>query len=82
MEIRPGCAGKYKLRDEAHLAPLEIQPTHWVNATGEGRVMRLKGYGNAIHPVLASEFVGAVMEIMEAKLERILPAQRTRSNLG
>jgi DNA (cytosine-5)-methyltransferase 1 len=30
--------------------------------TAEGRVMRLKGYGNAIVPQLAAEFVGAAME--------------------
>lgn len=32
--------------------------------TAEGRVMRLKGYGNAIVPQLAAEFVGAVMECL------------------
>jgi hypothetical protein len=30
--------------------------------TAEGRVMRLKGYGNAIVPQLAAEFVSACME--------------------
>jgi hypothetical protein len=37
----------------------------YANATAEARVMRLKGYGNAINPVLASEFIGSVLEIME-----------------
>jgi len=49
----------------ARLAPSEIKPIHWANATGEGRVMRLKGYGNAINPVLASEFVHAVSQIIQ-----------------
>lgn len=31
-------------------------------ATAEGRVMRLKGYGNAIVPQLASEFIKAFLE--------------------
>ena len=33
----------------------------------EGRVMLLKGYGNAIVPPVAAEFIGAVMEILEGK---------------
>jgi len=33
-----------------------------VQATPEGRVMRLKGYGNAIVPQVAAEFIRAVME--------------------
>ena len=33
------------------------------NATQEARVMRLKGYGNAIVPTLAAEFIGAFMEL-------------------
>ena len=50
----------------ARLAPSEIVSLHWANATGEGRVMRLKGYGNAINPVLASEFVVTVAQIIES----------------
>jgi hypothetical protein len=33
-----------------------------VNATQEGRVMRLRGYGNAIVVPLASEFIRAYMD--------------------
>jgi hypothetical protein len=33
-----------------------------VNQTSEARVMRLKGYGNAIVPQLAAEFILAAME--------------------
>ena len=33
-------------------------------ATGEGRVMRLKGYGNAINAVLAAEFIIAADELL------------------
>ena len=33
-------------------------------ATGEGRIMRLKGYGNAIVPVLAAAFIEEVMELL------------------
>lgn len=32
------------------------------NATAEARVMRLRGYGNAIVPPLAAEFIRAVMD--------------------
>ena len=32
-------------------------------ATAEGRVMRLKGYGNAIVPAVAAEFLIAYLEI-------------------
>jgi DNA (cytosine-5)-methyltransferase 1 len=35
----------------------------YVNATGEGRVMRLKGYGNAIVPQVGAMFIRAVMEV-------------------
>jgi len=31
-------------------------------ATGEARVMRLRGYGNAIVPQVAAEFIKAFME--------------------
>ncbi|QFY42968.1 DNA cytosine methyltransferase [Candidatus Methylospira mobilis] len=31
----------------------------YANATSEARMMRLKGYGNAIHPELAAEFIRA-----------------------
>jgi DNA (cytosine-5)-methyltransferase 1 len=48
----------------ARLAPSEIEPIHWANATGEGRVMRLKGYGNSICIPIAAEFISAVMEIL------------------
>lgn len=34
------------------------------NATAEARAMRLKGYGNAIVPQLAAQFIGAYMAIM------------------
>jgi len=34
------------------------------NATQEARAMRLKGYGNAIVPLVAAEFIGAYMSIM------------------
>tara|TARA_R110000868_G_scaffold150997_1_gene374603 strand:+ start:2752 stop:4374 length:1623 start_codon:yes stop_codon:yes gene_type:complete len=33
-----------------------------VQATAEGRTMRLKGYGNAINPILAAEFILASLE--------------------
>ena len=33
------------------------------DATQEARAMRLKGYGNAIDPFVASEFIGAFMEL-------------------
>jgi hypothetical protein len=33
------------------------------NATQEARVMRLKGYGNAIVPQVAAEFIRAFMEV-------------------
>ena len=32
---------------------------------GEARAMRLKGYGNAIVPTLAAEFIKATMEILK-----------------
>jgi hypothetical protein len=34
----------------------------YVNATAEARVMRLKGYGNAIVPQVAAEIIRAAME--------------------
>jgi hypothetical protein len=34
------------------------------DATAEGRVMRLKGYGNAIVPELAATFVRSVVDVM------------------
>ena len=37
------------------------QPSY-ANSTPEARVMRLKGYGNAIVPPLAAEFIRAFME--------------------
>jgi len=37
---------------------------HNENATQEARAMRLKGYGNAIVPLVAAEFIGAYMSIM------------------
>lgn len=33
-------------------------------ATGEGRIMRLQGYGNAINAVLAAAFIETVMELL------------------
>ena len=35
------------------------------NATQEARVMRLKGYGNAIVPTLAAEFISAFMDVTQ-----------------
>jgi hypothetical protein len=35
----------------------------YAQATAEGRVMRLKGYGNAIVPQVAAEFIQAYMEV-------------------
>lgn len=35
----------------------------YAQATSEARVMRLKGYGNAIVPQVAAEFIGAYMEV-------------------
>ena len=35
------------------------------NATQEARVMRLRGYGNAIVPTLAAEFIGAFMDVTQ-----------------
>ena len=35
----------------------------YANATAEGRVMRLRGYGNAICPPVAAEFIRAYMEV-------------------
>lgn len=40
-------------------APIDPQ------ATPEARVMRLRGYGNAIVPPLAAEFIRTVMEIID-----------------
>jgi hypothetical protein len=34
------------------------------DATAEGRVMRLKGYGNAIVPELAATFIRSVMDVL------------------
>jgi hypothetical protein len=34
------------------------------NDTAEARVMRLRGYGNAIVPVVGAEFVAACMEVL------------------
>ena len=36
-----------------------------VENTQEGRMMRLKGYGNAIVAPLAIEFISAVMEVVD-----------------
>jgi hypothetical protein len=38
----------------------EIDPLY----TAEARVMRLKGYGNAIVPMVAAHFLGAVLEVL------------------
>jgi DNA (cytosine-5)-methyltransferase 1 len=35
----------------------------YVQATAEGRVMRLRGYGNAIVPELAAEFIAAYRDV-------------------
>ena len=35
------------------------------NETGEARSMRLKGYGNAIVPQLAAEFIGAYLKVIQ-----------------
>lgn len=37
----------------------------YANATAEARIMRLRGYGNAIVPQVAAAFIGAYMEIAE-----------------
>jgi DNA (cytosine-5)-methyltransferase 1 len=37
----------------------------YAQATSEARVMRLKGYGNAIVPAVAAEFILAFMECSE-----------------
>ncbi|MEE7625408.1 hypothetical protein V3O24_04480 [Methylobacter sp. Wu8] len=34
--------------------------------TAEARVMRLRGYGNAIHPHLAAEFISLSLEVLES----------------
>lgn len=39
-------------------------PCESVNQTQEARAMRLRGYGNAIVPQLAAQFIGAYMAIM------------------
>ena len=39
----------------------------YVNATAEARVMRLKGYGNAVNAETAAMFVRAVMDELEGK---------------
>lgn len=39
----------------------------YAQATSEGRVMRLKGYGNAIVPQVAAEFIGAYMADRKAE---------------
>jgi DNA (cytosine-5)-methyltransferase 1 len=41
---------------------LPIDPT---KATAEGRILRLRGYGNAIVPQLAAEFISAALEALE-----------------
>lgn len=46
-------------------AASEVKPG--ILNTPEARVMRLRGYGNAIVPPLAAEFVGAVMEALGAE---------------
>jgi len=47
---RVGCSGDISLQA--------------AKSTAEGRVMRLKGYGNAIAAPLAVEFIGACMEVL------------------
>lgn len=47
-------------RGMGHSGDSSISP----NATSEARVMRLKGYGNAIQADVAAEFIGAVMECL------------------
>lgn len=39
-------------------------------ATAEARVMRLRGYGNAIVPQLAAEFIRAFMDVVEIQPDR------------
>lgn len=47
-------------RGMGHSSDSSISP----NETSEARVMRLKGYGNAIQADVATEFIGAVMECL------------------
>jgi DNA (cytosine-5)-methyltransferase 1 len=49
---------KCLVRSGDQSAPLDAQ------ATAEARVMRLKGYGNAIVPQVAAEFIGAFMDVI------------------
>ena len=54
----------------AHGLPRGVVPSgdpseqSYANATGEARVMRLKGYGNAINAPLAAMFISTCMEVI------------------
>lgn len=45
MEIRPGCSGRYKLRDEAHLAGWTTSQAHDTHLRGAGNRENPKGGG-------------------------------------
>lgn len=71
-----GCADGKARRFEpgifplAHGLPRGVVPSgdpgiaEYANATGEARVMRLKGYGNAIAAPLAAMFISTCMEVL------------------
>jgi DNA (cytosine-5)-methyltransferase 1 len=56
----------------AHGPPRGVVPSGYpsveeAQSTTEGRVMRLKGYGNAIVPQVAAVFISAFMDVIEQK---------------
>lgn len=46
-------------------SPSEVVTEKEANESQEARVMRLRGYGNAICVPLASEFIGACFDVLE-----------------
>jgi len=64
----PGCVGHcgdhgVPEREEIDAVRLQEMLSSYVNATPEGRVMRIKGYGNAIVPQVAAMFIRAFMDL-------------------
>lgn len=61
---RPVKPGSFPMVDGSSLAMVRgCDPGESVDASPEARVMRLKGYGNAIVAQVAAEFISAYMEI-------------------
>lgn len=63
--IRPTQSGLFPLvaRVSGHVVPSGDPGESYANATAEARVMRLRGYGNAIVPQVAAAVLGAYLEI-------------------